>query len=120
MLDVARELVQYLARRLHAERQARGTRLDTRALTCFCQALLVLVWFRKGENLTLLGAGFGISRATATADRALENATPHDCEPTPHRRHRRRSAASDPFQKNAYRKVAEITSLSESARPCRC
>jgi hypothetical protein len=27
--------------------------------------LLVLVWFRKHEDLTLLGAGFGISRATA-------------------------------------------------------
>lgn len=34
-------------------------------MTCFYQALLVLVWFRKGEDLTLLGAGFGISRATA-------------------------------------------------------
>jgi len=34
-------------------------------LTCFYQALLVLVWFRKGEDLTLLGTGFGISRATA-------------------------------------------------------
>jgi hypothetical protein len=65
MLDVPRELVQYLGRLLAAERQARGTRAGTRALTCFYQALLVLVWFRKAEDLTLLGAGFGISRATA-------------------------------------------------------
>ncbi len=50
---------------LHAERRARGIRKKTRALTCFYQALLVLVWFRKHEDLTLLGAGFGISRATA-------------------------------------------------------
>src|SRR5258705_13294721 len=26
---------------------------------------MVLVWFRKGEDKTLLGAGFGVSRATA-------------------------------------------------------
>jgi hypothetical protein len=65
MVDVPRELVQYVARLLHAERRARGTRKKTRALTCFYQALLVLVWFRKQEDLTLLGAGFGISRATA-------------------------------------------------------
>ena len=65
MLDVPRELVRYLARLLAAERRARGTRRGTRALTCWYQALLVLVWFRKGEDKTLLGAGFGVSRATA-------------------------------------------------------
>jgi hypothetical protein len=65
MIDVPRELVQYLGRLLAAERQNRGTRRDTRALTCFYQALLVLIWFRKAEDLTLLAAGFGISRATA-------------------------------------------------------
>ena len=64
-VDVPRELVQHLAQLLRDERQARGTRPGTRALTCFYQALLVLVWFRKGEDLLLLGAGFGISRATA-------------------------------------------------------
>lgn len=57
--------MQYLGRLLAAERRARGTRRDTRALSCFYQALLVLVWFRKAEDVTLLGAGFGISRATA-------------------------------------------------------
>jgi DDE superfamily endonuclease len=65
MLDVPRELVRYLARLLAAERRARGTRRGTRALTCFYQALLVVVWFRKAEDATLLGAGFGVSRATA-------------------------------------------------------
>ena len=64
-VDVPRELVQYLGRLLAVERRARGTRRGTRALTCFYQALLVLVWFRKAEDMTLLGAGFGISRATA-------------------------------------------------------
>jgi hypothetical protein len=32
---------------LAAERDARGTRRHTRALTCFYQALMVLVWSRK-------------------------------------------------------------------------
>ncbi|MDR7322558.1 transposase family protein [Catenuloplanes niger] len=64
MLDVPRELVRYLARLLSAERRARGTRRGTRSLTCFYQALLVIVWFRKAEDATVLGAGFGISRAT--------------------------------------------------------
>src|SRR3954471_17807881 len=58
-------LVQYLGRWLAAERRARGTRAGTRALTCLSQALLVLGWFRQGEDLTLLSAGFGVSRATA-------------------------------------------------------
>lgn len=65
MLDVPRELVGYVSRLLAAERCARGTRRKSRALTCWRQALFVLVWFRKREDLTVLGAGFGISRATA-------------------------------------------------------
>lgn len=64
-LDVPRELVRHVARLLRAERRAVGTRPGSRALTCFYQALLVLVWFRKGEDKTTLGAGFGVSRATA-------------------------------------------------------
>jgi hypothetical protein len=65
MLDVPRELVIYVSALLHAERHARGTRNNTRALTCFKQALFALVWFRKRDDVALLGAGFGISRATA-------------------------------------------------------
>jgi len=61
MLDVPRELVQYLGRLQATERQARGTR----ALTCFYQALMLLVWFSRDEDVALLGAGFGIARATA-------------------------------------------------------
>jgi len=44
MLDVPRELVGYVSTRLRAERRARGTRRGTRALTCWKQALFVLVW----------------------------------------------------------------------------
>jgi hypothetical protein len=49
---------------LTGKRQARGTRRNSRALSCGKQALFVLVWFRKHEDITVLGAGFGISRAT--------------------------------------------------------
>jgi hypothetical protein len=54
-----------LAALLRARRHARGTRRKGRALTCFRQAPFALVWFRTREDLTVLGAGFGISRATA-------------------------------------------------------
>ncbi len=65
MLDVPRELVLYVARLLRAERAARGTRKGTRALTCHRQALFVLAWLRDGADVERLGAGFGLSRATA-------------------------------------------------------
>ena len=64
MLDVPRELVVKLAGLLRGERRRRGTRRGTRALSCWKQALLGLVWFRKNEEMTALAAGFGISRAT--------------------------------------------------------
>ena len=41
-----------------------SSRRGTRALSCWKQALLGLVWFRKNEEMTALAAGFGISRAT--------------------------------------------------------
>ncbi len=65
MLDVPRELVIELATLLRAERRARGTRKGTRLLTCFQQALLVVVWFRTRADVPVVGAGFGVSRATA-------------------------------------------------------
>ncbi|MEU8658104.1 transposase family protein [Actinoplanes philippinensis] len=65
MLDVPRERVRYLAGLLSAQRRMLGTRRRTRALTCNYQALMILIWFRKAEDTALLGAGFGISRATA-------------------------------------------------------
>lgn len=65
MLDVPVELVRYLSRLLAAERRTRGTRHGTRTLTTYRQAMFVLTWFRKREDVERLGAGFGISRATA-------------------------------------------------------
>jgi hypothetical protein len=65
MLDVPRELVQHVAGLLHSRRRAIGTRRGAWKLTCFYQALLALVWFRKNEDKTTLGSGFGVSRAIA-------------------------------------------------------
>src|SRR5690349_20420099 len=65
MLDVPRELVCELAKLLRAERRVRGTRKGTRLLTCFRQALLVLVWMRTKGDVAVIGAGFGVPRATA-------------------------------------------------------
>ena len=64
MLDVPHELVDKLAGLLRRERRRRGTRRNSRALSCVKQALLGLVWFRKNEEMTALAAGLGVSRAT--------------------------------------------------------
>ena len=64
MVDVPKELVTYVARLLAAHRRAIGTPRGSRKLTCARQALMVLVWFRKNEDIGLLAAGFGVSRAT--------------------------------------------------------
>ncbi|MFE3546675.1 transposase family protein [Nocardia sp. NPDC059177] len=65
MLDVPRELVDYVSRLLAVERRARRTRRGSRALTCWKQALFLVAWFRKHDDIAVLGAGFGISRATS-------------------------------------------------------
>jgi hypothetical protein len=63
MLDVSHELVEHVAWLLHERRQARNTR--RRKPGCFQQALLTLVHLRKNETFSQLGAGFGITPATA-------------------------------------------------------
>ncbi len=63
MLDVPHELVEHVAWLLHEHRRTRNTRW--RKLGCFEQALLTLVHLRKNETFSQLGAGFGISQATA-------------------------------------------------------
>ena len=65
MLDVPKELARYLSGLLAAERRRRGTRQGTRRLTPYRQAVFALAWFRKKEDIEVLGAGFGLSRATA-------------------------------------------------------
>ena len=50
---------------LAAERRRRGTPRDSRALTCFWQAVLGLRWFRDRTTPDALARDHGISRATA-------------------------------------------------------
>lgn len=65
ILDVPRELIWFVSRLLGAERRARGTRKDTRLLTCYRQAVYGLVWFREKSDIPNLGRGFGLSQATS-------------------------------------------------------
>jgi hypothetical protein len=65
VLDVPRDLLLYVSGLLHRERVRRGTRSGTRRLTCFKQATYVIAWFRDRPDVERLGAGFGLSRATA-------------------------------------------------------
>jgi hypothetical protein len=65
MLDVPSELVTMVAGLFRAERRARGTRKGTRLLSCFRQALFVLAWLRTQGDVQVVGAGFGLARATA-------------------------------------------------------
>ena len=64
-LDVPRELAQFTAKLLMAERRRRGTPRGSRALTCFWQAVLGVRWFRDRTTLDALARDHGISRATA-------------------------------------------------------
>jgi DDE superfamily endonuclease len=64
-LDVPRELVQFVAKLLLAERHRRGTPKGSRALTPFWQAVLGLRWFRDRATPDALARDHGISRATA-------------------------------------------------------
>ena len=65
MLDVSRDLIRFVAHLLRMEREARGTRKGTRALTCWVQAVFAIAWFRDRPNLARHGRAFGISQATA-------------------------------------------------------
>jgi hypothetical protein len=64
-LDVPRELAQFTAVLLAAERRRRGTPRGSRALTCFWPAVLGLRWFRDRTAPDALARDHGISRATA-------------------------------------------------------
>jgi hypothetical protein len=64
-LDVPRELVQFTAKLLWAERRRRGTPKGSRALTCFWEAVLGMRWFRDRTTPEALARDHGISRATA-------------------------------------------------------
>lgn len=63
MLDVPHELVAYVAWLVYARRRALRSRW--RKLSCFKQALLALAHLRKNETYRQVGAGLGVSGATA-------------------------------------------------------
>ncbi len=65
ILDVPLPLVLCVSRLLAAHRRELGTRDGTRALSCWKQAVFALAWFRDRPDIRRLGAGFGISQATA-------------------------------------------------------
>src|SRR5215470_12755104 len=72
VLPVRDETVDFLAGLLAAERARRGTRTDTRALSCHDQAVLVLRWFLDGTRMSQLARDNRISSppATTTCTRA--------------------------------------------------
>jgi hypothetical protein len=65
MLDVPRDLIWFLSGLLAARRREIGTRKGARKLGCYRQAIFGLAWFRDKGSIPLLGAGFGLSQATA-------------------------------------------------------
>ena len=65
MLDVPGELVWFVSGLLAARRREIGTRKNTRSLGCYRQAVFGLAWFRDKPDIRRLGAGFGLSQATA-------------------------------------------------------
>jgi len=65
ILDVPFQLVVFVSGLLAEHRRELGTRAGTRALTCWKQAVFALAWFRDRPDIRRLGAGFGISQATA-------------------------------------------------------
>ena len=73
-LDVPVQLALFVSGLLAGHRRELGTRNGTRALTCWKQAIFALAWFRDRPDIRRLGAGFGISQATAYRykDEALE------------------------------------------------
>jgi len=64
-LDVPVALVLFVSGLLAAHRRSVGTRKNTRRLGCYRQAVFGLAWFRDRVSIARLGAGFGLSQATA-------------------------------------------------------
>lgn len=64
VLPVREETVDFLSELLTAERVRRGTRTDTRVLSCRDQAVLVLRWFVDGTRIKQLAADNGIGKST--------------------------------------------------------
>ena len=74
ILDVPFQLALSVSELLAEHCSEVGTRDGTRALTCWKRAVFALAWFRDRPDIRRLGAGFGISQATAYRykDEAIE------------------------------------------------
>lgn len=63
-LSVREQTVLFVSTLLHSERQRRGTRTGTRALSCFKQAILVIRWFCDGTRMSQLARDNAIGKST--------------------------------------------------------
>jgi hypothetical protein len=70
VLDVSEHSVQFLSELLHDERVRRGTRKNTRALSTYKQAVLILGWFLDDTRMSALATDCRISASTAYDYRA--------------------------------------------------
>ena len=64
-LPVRDQAVLFLSSLLHGERRRRGTRTDSRALSPFKQAVLILRWFLDATRVAQLACDNTISKSTA-------------------------------------------------------
>jgi hypothetical protein len=64
VLTAREQTVVYVSALLHRERQRRGTRAGTRALTCFAHAVLVIRWFLDGTRMRQLAADNAVGKST--------------------------------------------------------
>jgi hypothetical protein len=65
VLDVSERSARFRSKLLHEERVRRGTRKDTRSLSTYKQAVLVLRWFLDDTRMSALATDNEISRSTA-------------------------------------------------------
>jgi hypothetical protein len=68
VLPVREQTVDFLAGLLAAERVRRGTRAETRSLSCHEQAILILRWMLDGTRMTQLAWDNAISKSTGYDD----------------------------------------------------
>jgi hypothetical protein len=73
VLDVSEDGVLFLSGLLHAERVRRGTRTDSRALSTYKQAVLVLRWLFDDTRMSQLARDntIGLSTAYGYRDEAI-------------------------------------------------
>jgi hypothetical protein len=65
VLEASEDTVLFLSTLLHAERERRGTRKSTRALSTYKQAALVLRWFLEDARMSALARDNAIAASTA-------------------------------------------------------